>query len=56
MTEEKRVDDVMNRLNRMEDKIDKLMEFRWRLEGTRLALNAMLSIIISIAAIIVSKL
>lgn len=51
MSEEKRIDDIVSRLDRMESKLDALMEFRWKIDGGQMVISAVVAFVISLIGI-----
>lgn len=49
------VDLINERMNRIEEKVDRILSFKWQIVGASVALSAMLTIAVQIVAIIFTK-
>lgn len=49
------VDLINERMNRLEEKVDMILSFKWQIVGASIALSVVLTTAINVAAILISK-
>jgi RsiW-degrading membrane proteinase PrsW (M82 family) len=52
MSEEKLITYLIERVEKIDDKVDRLLQFKWQIIGGSVVMSAILAVIIQIAAIV----
>jgi hypothetical protein len=52
MSEEKLITYLIERVEKIDDKVDRLLQFKWQIIGGSVVMSAILAVIIQIAAVV----